>query len=57
MEYRKFKSILLEGIDCFTNDYQELKTLLEEALDDIEKEMKEDNEPEDNEPDWLPPFD
>ena len=38
MEFGKFKSILLEEIDCFTHDYQELKKVLEEALVDIEYE-------------------
>jgi len=42
MEYRKFKQAILEEIDCFVHNYQELKTLLEGVLDDIEKEMKED---------------
>ncbi len=42
MEYNKFKLSVLEEIDCFTNDYQDLKKLLEDVLDDIEKEMKED---------------
>ena len=39
-DYLKFKSIVLEEVDCFTNNYQELKTVLEDVLDDIELKLK-----------------
>lgn len=39
-EYLKFKASVLEEVDCFTNNYQELKIVLEEVLDDIELKLK-----------------
>ena len=46
MEYRKFKQAILEEIDCFVHDYNHLKNVLLEMVDDIEKleeqEKKED---------------
>ena len=38
--FRSFKQDLLEGIDCFTKDFTELKNELEDALVHINKVLE-----------------
>jgi hypothetical protein len=38
--FKSFKQDLLEGVDCFTKDFDELKTELEEALVHINRVLE-----------------
>jgi len=42
--FRSFKQGLLESVDCFTNDFTQLKQELEEALQHVNKVLENQNE-------------